>query len=101
MGAAAVRGADLVFITSDNPRSEDPRAIVAEIEAGARGGAPTRVIVDRQEAIEAAVNEAGENDALLIAGKGHETYQILGDRTIPFDDRAVARGALKARGYRS
>jgi UDP-N-acetylmuramoyl-L-alanyl-D-glutamate--2,6-diaminopimelate ligase len=101
MGAAAVRGADLVFITSDNPRGEDPRAIVAEIEAGARGGAPTRVIVDRQEAIEAAVNEAGENDALLIAGKGHETYQILGDRTIPFDDRAVARGALQARGYRS
>jgi UDP-N-acetylmuramyl-tripeptide synthetase len=82
-------------------QSEDPSAIVAEIEAGARGGAPTRVIVDRQEAIEAAVNEAGENDALLIAGKGHETYQILGNRTIPFDDRAVARGALQARGYRS
>jgi UDP-N-acetylmuramoyl-L-alanyl-D-glutamate--2,6-diaminopimelate ligase len=56
--------------------------------------------VDRTEAIEAAIGAAGDGDAVLIAGKGHETYQILGNRTIPFDDRQVARRALEARGYR-
>ncbi len=101
MGAAAVQGADMVFLTSDNPRSEDPRAILAEIEAGARGGAPVRTIVDRSEAIDAAVQACGDGDALLIAGKGHETYQIVGSQTLPFDDRIVARRALESRGYRS
>jgi UDP-N-acetylmuramoyl-L-alanyl-D-glutamate--2,6-diaminopimelate ligase len=100
MGSVAVRGADLVFLTSDNPRSEEPRAILSEIEAGARGGSPVRTIVDRTEAIEAAIGAAGDGDAVLIAGKGHETYQILGNRTITFDDRQVARRALEARGYR-
>ena len=101
MGAAAVRGADLVFLTSDNPRSEDPRAILSEIEAGTGGASHVRTIVDRAEAIDAAVAAAGEGDALLIAGKGHETYQVLGDRTIPFDDRQVARRALESRGHRA
>ncbi|HEU4333190.1 MAG TPA: UDP-N-acetylmuramoyl-L-alanyl-D-glutamate--2,6-diaminopimelate ligase [Candidatus Eisenbacteria bacterium] len=102
MGAAAARLADDVIVTSDNPRSEDPAAIVAEILAGVPGeGAAARVrsIVDRAEAIGAAVDACEPGDALLIAGKGHETYQILGDRTIEFDDRAVALKALRARGY--
>jgi UDP-N-acetylmuramoyl-L-alanyl-D-glutamate--2,6-diaminopimelate ligase len=99
MGAVAAQNADLVFLTSDNPRGEDPRAILAEIEAGARGGSPVRTIVERAEAIAAAVGAAGDGDTVLIAGKGHETYQILGERTIPFDDRQVARRALEARGY--
>jgi UDP-N-acetylmuramoyl-L-alanyl-D-glutamate--2,6-diaminopimelate ligase len=105
MGAAAARLADDVIVTSDNPRSEDPETIVAEVVAGATearaAGATARVrtIVDRAEAIEAAVAGCDAGDVLLIAGKGHETYQILGDRTIEFDDRAVAMKALRARGY--
>jgi UDP-N-acetylmuramoyl-L-alanyl-D-glutamate--2,6-diaminopimelate ligase len=99
MGKVAAEHADEVFLTSDNPRSEDPTAILAEIEAGVRGAAHVRTIVDRKEAIGAAVLACSDGDALLIAGKGHETYQILGTRTIPFDDRKVAREALAARGY--
>jgi len=99
MGAAAARLADLVFITSDNPRSEDPEAIVREIEAGAVGTAAVRTIVDRAEAIREAIHAAGSGDAVLIAGKGHETYQILATGTIPFDDRTAARDALRARGF--
>lgn len=101
MGAAAVRGADLVFLTSDNPRSENPESILAEIEAGTDGATNVRTIVDRAAAIRAAVDACGEGDALLIAGKGHETYQVLGARTIDFDDRLVARAALEARGFRA
>ena len=101
MGAAAVRGADLVFLTSDNPRSEDPESILAAIQAGTAGAPSVRTIVDRAEAIRAAVDACEEGDALLIAGKGHETYQILGARTIDFDDRLVAASALEARGYRA
>jgi UDP-N-acetylmuramoyl-L-alanyl-D-glutamate--2,6-diaminopimelate ligase len=100
MGKAAVRGADLVFLTSDNPRSEDPNAILAEIEAGTEGATNVRVIVDRTEAIRTAVAACQAGDALLIAGKGHETYQILSDRTIVLDDRDLARRALEARGFR-
>jgi len=99
MGAAAARLADRVIITSDNPRSEDPAAIVREIEAGAHGTASVSTILDRAEAIREAVKEAEEGDALLIAGKGHETYQILPTGTIPFDDREEAREALRARGF--
>jgi UDP-N-acetylmuramoyl-L-alanyl-D-glutamate--2,6-diaminopimelate ligase len=101
MGKVAAEHADEVFLTSDNPRSEDPTAILAEIEAGVRGAAHVRTIVDRKEAIGAAIGACSDGDALLIAGKGHETYQILGTRTIPFDDRKVAREALAARGYRA
>jgi len=99
MGRAAARLADDVVVTSDNPRSESPDAIVAEIVAGAPGAGNVRTIVDRGEAIRAAVEACEPGDALLIAGKGHETYQILGDRTIDFDDRAVALAALRARGF--
>ncbi|MFQ5895993.1 MAG: UDP-N-acetylmuramoyl-L-alanyl-D-glutamate--2,6-diaminopimelate ligase [Nitrospinota bacterium] len=103
MGRAAAELSDLVFITSDNPRSEDPGAIVREVEEGVRGtpGADHRVEVDRRRAIARAVGEAGEGDTVLLAGKGHETYQVLEDRTIPFDDREEARRALAARGFGS
>ena len=101
MGAAAARLADLAILTSDNPRTEDPHTILAEVERGIRSvtesPARFRVIADRREAIHAALLEAGEGDAVIIAGKGHETYQILRDRTIPFDDREVARETLRAR----
>ena len=100
MGAAAARLADEVIVTSDNPRSEAPESIIAEILSGAAAGAPNiRSIVDRGEAIRAAVAASEPGDALLIAGKGHETYQILNDRTIDFDDRAVALEALRGRGF--
>ena len=100
MGKAAVHGADLVFLTSDNPRSEDPNAILAEIVAGTEGATNVRVIADRTEAIRAAVEACQAGDVLLIAGKGHETYQVLSDRTIVLDDRDLARRALEARGFR-
>jgi UDP-N-acetylmuramoyl-L-alanyl-D-glutamate--2,6-diaminopimelate ligase len=95
MGAAAARHADTVVITSDNPRSEDPEAIIAAIAEGAREA--TR-IVDRREAIDHAIGLAGPGDVVVIAGKGHETYQeIAGGVKLPFDDREVAREALHAR----
>jgi UDP-N-acetylmuramoyl-L-alanyl-D-glutamate--2,6-diaminopimelate ligase len=99
MGHLAVRYADRVFITSDNPRSEDPLAIMQDIEAGARaeeGSSGKYILIpDRREAIREALAEARADDVVLIAGKGHETYQIIGDRTLPFDDRQVAREFLR------
>src|SRR5690606_15066901 len=100
MGEIAARGADVVVITSDNPRSEPPAGILAAIEEGARagGGRPLGddergylVVEDRAEAIGRAVDLARDGDTVLIAGKGHETVQIVGERRIPFDDREVAR----------
>jgi UDP-N-acetylmuramoyl-L-alanyl-D-glutamate--2,6-diaminopimelate ligase len=97
MGRAATANADLTVITSDNPRSEDPSAIIAEIEAGARAGGGAYVIeADRRSAIRLAIAEAGRTDVIVIAGKGHEAYQEFADRTIPFDDRAVAAEELRA-----
>jgi len=101
MGSNAARFSDLAILTSDNPRSEDPLAILTEVEGGIRSvtSDPTRfrVIPDRREAIRSALTEAVEGDAVVIAGKGHETYQILRDRTIPFDDREVVREILRTR----
>jgi UDP-N-acetylmuramoyl-L-alanyl-D-glutamate--2,6-diaminopimelate ligase len=102
MGRVAARLSDVVFLTSDNPRSEDPAAILREIEAGVRevlAGKPVRyeVLVDRRAAIEAAVREAKAGDTVLIAGKGHEDYQIVGSARLHFDDREVARAALATR----
>lgn len=96
MGVVAAEESDVVFITNDNPRGEDPQAIVAEIKKGfqARSSSSCTVLLDRREAINTAIREAHINDAVLIAGKGHETFQIIGDRSIPFDDREVAREAL-------
>ena len=91
MGAIAARGADVAIVTDDNPRSEDPETIRAAILAGAPGALE---IGDRAEAIRAAISMLDEGDALVIAGKGHETGQIVGDRTLPFSDADCARAAL-------
>jgi UDP-N-acetylmuramoyl-L-alanyl-D-glutamate--2,6-diaminopimelate ligase len=103
MGEAAARLADAVFVTSDNPRGEEPEDILEEIVSGIKKGfadaKPHAKIPDRREAIGAALASARHGDLVVIAGKGHETYQILRDRTIPFDDRVVAREALTALGY--
>lgn len=96
MGAVARRLADFSYLTSDNPRSEDPEAIIADIVPGL-GNAPHRGIVDRAEAIQAAIASAEAGDIVLIAGKGHEAYQIVGEEIRPFDDLAVARRALAQR----
>ncbi|HXG04967.1 MAG TPA: UDP-N-acetylmuramoyl-L-alanyl-D-glutamate--2,6-diaminopimelate ligase [Candidatus Binatia bacterium] len=102
MGEIAARLADRVWVTSDNPRSEPPAAIIAEVLAGVeRAGGRARAAseVDRRRAIAAALGWARKGDTVVIAGKGHETYQIVGDRVVPFDDRAVAREILAgARG---
>jgi UDP-N-acetylmuramoyl-L-alanyl-D-glutamate--2,6-diaminopimelate ligase len=91
MGAAAA-AADLAVITSDNPRSEDPAAIIREVLAGTAGGrAEVRVEADRRLAIRGALQAASAGDVVLILGKGHETGQQFADRTLPFDDREVAR----------
>jgi UDP-N-acetylmuramoyl-L-alanyl-D-glutamate--2,6-diaminopimelate ligase len=94
MGEVAARLADQVVLTSDNPRSEDPLAIISAVHAGMPPGAPVEVEADRARAIGLAVDAAGPGDVVVIAGKGHETTQVTGDRTIPFDDRAVARAAI-------
>jgi UDP-N-acetylmuramoyl-L-alanyl-D-glutamate--2,6-diaminopimelate ligase len=92
MGEAAGRGADRIIVTSDNPRSEDPLAIIREIEAGLRGaGADYDVEPDRRAAIRLALSVAKRGDTVVIAGKGHETYQQIGSKTFPFDDAEVAR----------
>ncbi len=92
MGAIAVEKADRVIVTDDNPRSEQPAAIRAEILAAARGA---REIGDRGEAIRTAVSELKRGDVLLIAGKGHETGQIIGDKVLPFSDHEAVAAALK------
>jgi UDP-N-acetylmuramoyl-L-alanyl-D-glutamate--2,6-diaminopimelate ligase len=96
MGRVASELADLVVVTSDNPRSEDPDAIIGEILAGVSGD--VEVEPDRRRAIASAIEAAREGDVVVIAGKGHEQGQELADRTIPFDDREVAREALRALG---
>ncbi len=91
MGAIAAQLSDVVIATSDNPRSEDPMLILAEITPGLQEGpAPYRLLPDRREALQAALALAHPGDAVVIAGKGHEDYQIVGARVFPFDDRAVA-----------
>jgi UDP-N-acetylmuramoyl-L-alanyl-D-glutamate--2,6-diaminopimelate ligase len=98
MGEVATRLADEAILTSDNPRSEDPLAIIDDIRAGIPAGAAATVAVepDRRRAIERAVAEARPGDVVVIAGKGHETTQTIGDAVRPFDDREVARAALAA-----
>ncbi|MBS1858161.1 MAG: UDP-N-acetylmuramoyl-L-alanyl-D-glutamate--2,6-diaminopimelate ligase [Acidobacteria bacterium] len=100
MGAAAAEGSDFVVLTSDNPRSEDPLAIMNDALVGIRRYDVAHVIEpDRATAIRRAIKEARDGDIVILAGKGHEPYQILKDRTIQFDDRAVAREVLKGYGY--
>ena len=113
MGAVAARLSDLVIVTSDNPRSEDPEQIIEEIKRGivdagrpdrrrqGAAGAQVDAVPGRSSiaraAIERAVREARAGDLVLIAGKGHEKYQVIGDRVLPFDDVEVARAALARR----
>ena len=96
MGRIASELADLAIVTSDNPRSEEPDAIIGEIVAGAAGD--VEVEPDRREAIARAIDAAQEGDVVVIAGKGHEQGQQFADRTVPFDDRDVAREALRRLG---
>jgi len=111
MGEAASFYSDLTIITSDNPRMEDPLAIIAEIETGIDRTKIQKIVPDdlqvnddahaytiipeRRKAIETAISAAGRGDIILIAGKGHEDYQILGTNKIPFDDRVVVEQTLK------
>lgn len=90
MGAAAARGADLAIVTSDNPRTEDPERILDDIAAGL-GEAQYERVTDRRDAIARALALAGDGDVILLAGKGHETYQIRGTEKFPFDERAIVR----------
>ena len=94
MGRIAADNADVVIVTDDNPRSEDPAAIRAEVMRTARGA---REIGDRSQAIRTAVGELRRGDILVVAGKGHETGQIIGDRTLPFSDHDEVRAAIAAR----
>lgn len=114
MGAVAARLSDLVILTSDNPRSEDPAAIIEDIKRGlvppdrptrhagqavaAVQSTPWRAIVDREEAITRAIVDAQPGDLVIVAGKGHESTQTIGDRVLPFEDGKVARQALRRRG---
>jgi UDP-N-acetylmuramoyl-L-alanyl-D-glutamate--2,6-diaminopimelate ligase len=94
MGAAVATGSDLAVLTNDNPRSEDPAAIVAEMLVGVPPGVSPIVELDRRAAIGIAVAKAGPEDAVVVAGKGHERGQEIAGRVLPFDDRAVLREAL-------
>jgi UDP-N-acetylmuramoyl-L-alanyl-D-glutamate--2,6-diaminopimelate ligase len=100
MGRAAAEGSDFVVLTSDNPRSEDPLAIMNDALVGIRRlDVPHIVEPDRASAIARALKEARDGDIVILAGKGHEPYQVLKDRTIAFDDRVVARDVLRGFGY--
>jgi UDP-N-acetylmuramoyl-L-alanyl-D-glutamate--2,6-diaminopimelate ligase len=100
MGEAAGRGSDFVVLTSDNPRSEDPLAIINDAMVGLqRSGAKYKVEPDRKTAIAQAIGEAGPGDIVLIAGKGHEKVQVTREGSIPFDDVEVARQVLRDSGY--
>lgn len=100
MGEAVGSLSDLAVLTSDNPRSEDPIRIMSDALVGLqKTGKPYLVEVDREAAIRKALRDAREGDVVVLAGKGHETYQILKDRTIPFDDREVARRILREMGF--
>jgi UDP-N-acetylmuramoyl-L-alanyl-D-glutamate--2,6-diaminopimelate ligase len=110
MGAAALAESDVVIVTSDNPRTEDALAIISEIEVGMTSGirtaltddaqrsgakTPYQIIPDRHEAIRCAIRMARRGDVVVLAGKGHEQYQIVGEKKLPFDDREAAREALR------
>ena len=99
MAGVAEQLADRIVITSDNPRSEDPAAIIDEIAAGLdkQGRAKSAIEPDRRSAIASALDAAAEGDVVLIAGKGHETYQLIGSERLAFDDVAVAAEILEAR----
>jgi UDP-N-acetylmuramoyl-L-alanyl-D-glutamate--2,6-diaminopimelate ligase len=92
MARVAAESADMIFVTNDNPRGEDPRAIIEEVMRGFDSDAQRRVVIesDRARAINGALAAAEEGDVVLIAGKGHENYQVIGSRRLHFDDVEVA-----------
>lgn len=99
MGEIALRLSDRVIVTSDNPRTEDPHKIVQDILKGMSGGEEKFIVIeDRREALRKGIEELREGDIFLIAGKGHETYQIIGRQKFPFDDREIAREYLAQAG---
>ena len=98
MGAEAEAGADVVVVTSDNPRHEDPQVIVDAVLRG-MNERPYAVELDRRRAIMLALEAATEADVVVIAGKGHETTQQIGDTYLPFDDREVTRALLRELGH--
>jgi UDP-N-acetylmuramoyl-L-alanyl-D-glutamate--2,6-diaminopimelate ligase len=101
MGEASGRLSDLTILTNDNPRQEDPLKIISDIVVGMqKSGGKYLIKPDREKAIGMAMDEAKAGDLVLLAGKGHETYQVLADRTLDWDDREIARSALHARGYK-
>lgn len=98
MGRVAGAHADRIFLTSDNPRTEDPEEIVRQVAEGLRGAEErSTIVMDRREAIRRAILGAQPESVVLVAGKGHEDYQLVGDRVLPFDDRVEARAALLQR----
>ena len=99
MGSIASVWADQVYLTSDNPRSESPEKIISDIAQGVGKGCQTRIIADRREAIEEALGDAAPGDLVVIAGKGHESVQQVGDSVIEFDDRKVAQDVLRSLGF--
>src|SRR5260221_709485 len=100
MGMAAAELSDYVVLTSDNPRSEDPLAIMNDALVGLRRFDTEHTAEpDRAKAIRLAIEQARPGDVVLIAGKGHEQYQVIADRTIPFDDRETARDVLRSMGW--
>jgi UDP-N-acetylmuramoyl-L-alanyl-D-glutamate--2,6-diaminopimelate ligase len=100
MGAIAGELADLTILTSDNPRTESPSAIISDIEQGIKTTGPNKYLIlpDRKEAIKKAFSLAKKDDMILVAGKGHENYQIFGDKIIPFSDKDVIHEILKSTG---
>jgi UDP-N-acetylmuramoyl-L-alanyl-D-glutamate--2,6-diaminopimelate ligase len=100
MGEAAGRGSDLVVLTSDNPRSEDPRAIINDALVGLqKTGTKYTFEVDRRKAVRLAINEAHPGDIVLLAGKGHEKVQVTREGSTPLDDVEIAREVLRAAGF--
>jgi UDP-N-acetylmuramoyl-L-alanyl-D-glutamate--2,6-diaminopimelate ligase len=95
MGRVAARGADVAIVTSDNPRTEDPDRILDDVVEGFEGAAYIR-IADRRDAILRALRLARPGDTVVLAGKGHETYQVLGTTKVPFDEAVIVREALEA-----
>lgn len=97
MAKIAVNNSERVILTSDNPRNEDPEAIIADMEKGVEpaNSRKTLAITNRKEAIKAAVSQAQPEDIILIAGKGHETYQIIGDEVLDFNDMEILTEYLK------
>ena len=96
MGQEAVKFSDQIVVTSDNPRTEDPQKIIKEIQLGMKGFSGVEVIADRAQALQHAVGLAGPGDTLLVAGKGHEDYQIIGTKKIHFSDQEVLRKLLES-----